>query len=1115
MEGHCGQSQKLVHVKEEFETDSGNLHSFGEASALVVSFKDNAELQYVGCLTAVHVKEEDFANESKAPSCSYSAVSKAVLSHLYHHEVKDENVPSYTACLNNAESGTAAMLTGLYTNKVKNEDMLKPMPSQTTLFPDSVNCEVSEAAMSTECNLEVKNEVMPVFLPSQTPLCSNGTDIVKDEVPPESMPLQALSRDSVERRVSGAMGTGLCNYEIKNEVMSEYMPSQDITDGVSEAAMLAGLYNDHTVKDELVLGPEHPHRPDAILAVPSWVLTDWSASPLKKCSVRLKHQQHQAFTNNQGTKGSHTVKTPEVKQNLTHERKGRGKRESVCSLCGEAFGLKSDLMRHVLRHIHMPTRKGQERNSASDCEKSKPSMRDCWVRLERGVMIHRELETKKKYSSKQETVSRQDSVPRQETVSQQDSVPRQETVSQQDSLPRQETVSQQGTVSRQEMHSDAIQLTSTHTYACDTCDETFQNEKGLISHNRVHQRQVQILPNTKPELNHKRSTSKKAYVCEYCNKVLKCKRSVYRHELAHKGVKPYCCKICKKTFARADYIKHHTRTAHSIDEKTCDICQKKYKHSHGLKTHKLLIHSQTDRKSYPCENCGKHFVGLGNFKRHKQIHIAERKYQCEICNKKYTLKSTLDRHQLVHTGEKPYACEICKKPFSLLHALKVHKETHTGEKPYTCQICKKQFSQFIGLRSHRRLHEGIKRYICEICSKAFMHLSTLNKHKLIHIGVKKHRCEICDRRFLLLDTLKQHIKTHTGIKPFSCEICQRAFKTSHYLNIHKRIHTVHIKEQTDDIQQSDCQMETQCADQIKEESSCSDNEECSTSKAVMPASLYTNHKPLCSDTAGYGVSEAEKLTDEVKEEALCSDGMTGMSESAMLAGVDTDHDVKDELVLGSEHVKEEPSLSESLEYGMSEAAMLADLYADHVVKDELVLGPEHPHRPDVSLVVLDWALAVTDGFLQEPRKHTSATHPALKDCCVRLERLHHEAPALHTIQDTTHTDSDPEDEMYTTVDCERVPEPVCDLCGKKFSLKSELLKHVMTHIHTSSMEQEGSGPVVADYVFEENPLQERVLSRDSPLALRNGCVLLEHLQHHEALAGNDTTHTAVSVPFAK
>ncbi|XP_063391187.1 zinc finger protein ZFP2-like [Cydia fagiglandana] len=306
-------------------------------------------------------------------------------------------------------------------------------------------------------------------------------------------------------------------------------------------------------------------------------------------------------------------------------------------------------------------------------------------------------------------------------------------------------------------------------------------------------------------------------------------------------------------------------------------------------------------------------------------------------------------------------------------------------------------------------------------------------------------------------------------------------------------------------------METQCAERIKEESSCSESEECSTSKAAMPASLCTEHKPLCSDSTGYGVSEAEKLADELKEEALCSDGMkcgmTGMSESTMLAGVDTDHDVKDEFVLGSEHVKEEPSLSESVEYGMSEAAMLADLYADHVVKDDLVLGPEHPHRPDVSLVALDWALADEDGCLQESQEHTS--QPALKDCCVRLERLHYGAPAKYTIQDTTRTDSEPysEDEMYTQVDCESVTEPVCDLCGKKFTLKSDLLKHVMTHIHMSSVEQEGSRPVVADYVFEEKPLQERILSRDSPLALRDCCVRLEHLQHHEALAGNDTTHT--------
>ncbi|XP_063544632.1 zinc finger protein 25-like [Cydia strobilella] len=331
---------------------------------------------------------------------------------------------------------------------------------------------------------------------------------------------------------------------------------------------------------------------------------------------------------------------------------------------------------------------------------------------------------------------------------------------------------------------------------------------------------------------------------------------------------------------------------------------------------------------------------------------------------------------------------------------------------------------------------------------------------------------------------------------------------------------VHIMEHTD-MQHSDRQMETQCTDQIKEESSCLDSEECSMSKAVIPASLYTNHmleKPLCSDSTGYGVSEATKLTDELKEE-VCSDGMecgmTGMSEAAILAGVDIKHDVKDELVLGSEHVKEEPLLSESVEYGKGEAAMLADLYADHIIKDELVLGPEHPHQADVSLVVLEWALADADGCLQESQKHTSATQPALQDCCVRLERPHQAASANeHTIQDTTHCTFYIEDEMCNKVS-EKAGEPLCVLCGKRFALKSDLLKHVITHIHSSSeetVEQEGSQPVVADYAFEEKPAkdsQEPDINRE--LALRDCCVRLKRLPHHEALAGNDTAQDTTHI----
>ncbi|XP_063370751.1 uncharacterized protein LOC134659076 [Cydia amplana] len=132
--------------------------------------------------------------------------------------------------------------------------------------------------------------------------------------------------------------------------------------------------------------------------------------------------------------------------------------------------------------------------------------------------------------------------------------------------------------------------------------------------------------------------------------------------------------------------------------------------------------------------------------------------------------------------------------------------------------------------------------------------------------------------------------------------------------------------------------------------------------------------------------------------------------------------------------EEDPSCSDS-ECGVSEAAMLAGLYTDHDIKDELVLGQECPYRPDVTLVV------------------NGGVGSLLRDCCVTLERLPH-VEALAKRQDTTHTDTESDtDELYA-----REKEPICDLCGERFSLKSDLLKHVMDHIHSpSSAEQEGSG----------------------------------------------------------
>ncbi|XP_063391248.1 uncharacterized protein LOC134676796 [Cydia fagiglandana] len=461
---------------------------------------------------------------------------------------------------------------------------------------------------------------------------------------------------------------------------------------------------------------------------------------------------------------------------------------------------------------------------------------------------------------------------------------------------------------------------------------------------------------------------------------------------------------------------------------------------------------------------------------------------------------------------------------------------------------------------------------------------------------------------------KVHMKTGCIPTKFACQSDREQYITGHR-DLSES--PVHIKEETEDMQHCDCQMKTLCVDQIKEESSCSD-EECSMSKTVTLGSLYTNHKPLCLVSTGYGVSEAEKLAEELKEEALCSDGMecgmAGMSESAMLAGADTDRDVKDELVLGSEHVKKEPSLSESVEYGMSEAAMLADVDTDHGVQDGLVLGSEHvKEEPSLSesveygmseaamLAGVDTDHGVQDGLVlgsqhvkEEPSLSESVeygmseaamlagvdTDHGVQDGLVLRSEHVKEEPSLsesveygmseaamlagvdtdHDVQDglvlrSEHVKEEPslsesveygmseaailadlyadhvvKDELV--LGSEHPHRPDVSLVGLESTSGFCDVQPLPHYLGDHNYPKESSTAVestsifcdvqplphyLGDHnyakefstavVFEEKPSQERVLSRNSPLALRDCCVRLERLQHHEALAGNDTTHT--------
>ncbi|XP_063391226.1 uncharacterized protein LOC134676773 [Cydia fagiglandana] len=178
---------------------------------------------------------------------------------------------------------------------------------------------------------------------------------------------------------------------------------------ISEAAMLAELYKDHTVKGELVLGPEHTHRPDVMLVVHSWVSADADGCPnspelkgarrpeptLRDCYVRLERlRDHEALASNYDTAIENTtIDTNKFYTEDDYTKFVCEKRKEVISETCDSFALKSDLKKHIQKSRSMKKEKdkhctagrgGRKQKSARERAATKlHTLRECFVRIKR------------------------------------------------------------------------------------------------------------------------------------------------------------------------------------------------------------------------------------------------------------------------------------------------------------------------------------------------------------------------------------------------------------------------------------------------------------------------------------------------------------------------------------------------------------------------------------------------------------------------------------------------------------------------------------------------------------------------------------------------------------
>lgn len=281
-----------------------------------------------------------------------------------------------------------------------------------------------------------------------------------------------------------------------------------------------------------------------------------------------------------------------------------------------------------------------------------------------------------------------------------------------------------------------IAASSSNTYRCTHCVESFESTKELVEHCEKFHR----------EGNQQSSTStSKSFKCPQCSKIFRTNMFLTLHLEEVHG--PNVCPLCGKEFALKRYLSMHMK-----------------RHSDGNKKH-------------ACEVCGWKFLERYKLRLHMESHKPKSEknlpHVCDVCKRQFYNKATLDDHKNTHTGNRPFICTICSSSFSHRIGLKRHLVTHAKTKPFKCGVCLKEFGFKTKLDEHLITHTGEGKYICDHCGKIFTTKASLKRHTENCISKSKGT---------------EQVAVDGSDAVFMCGICSLVFDTLEKASVHASKH---------------------------------------------------------------------------------------------------------------------------------------------------------------------------------------------------------------------------------------------------------------------------------------------------------------------------------------
>uniref|UniRef100_A0A336LXR8 CSON005358 protein n=1 Tax=Culicoides sonorensis TaxID=179676 RepID=A0A336LXR8_CULSO len=188
---------------------------------------------------------------------------------------------------------------------------------------------------------------------------------------------------------------------------------------------------------------------------------------------------------------------------------------------------------------------------------------------------------------------------------------------------------------------------------CETCNETFNNEKEWLVH---------------------RKSCGNKFICHICSKILLTKETLEVH-ITRMHLPSPPCEMCGQAFDRQMDLDHHMKIEHTTKTKVCDQCGKSFYTDNGLINHVKYTHLKMEN-----------------------LH-QKKKFWCRIHNK-YESHQTRSAHELREKYGKRYKCDQCGRGFYTNQRLRRHYYQHTKTRPFNCKLCETGYYQKAYLISH-------------------------------------------------------------------------------------------------------------------------------------------------------------------------------------------------------------------------------------------------------------------------------------------------------------------------------------------------------------------------------------------------------------------------------